>query len=259
MAQETALITGASSGIGRELARCFAADQKHVILTGRNAAALEDLAAELSGRHGIRAETLVVDLAQKDGPTRLHAAVTALGLPVDVLVNNAGFGLHGTFAELPLARQLEIVQVNITALVELTGLFLPAMVARGQGGILNVGSVAGFVPGPRMAVYYASKAFVLSFSEGLQEELRGTGVRVTNLCPGPTESNFSQVARSHRVRRAQATKMSAAVVAQVGYTDFCRGKLLSIPGVGNKVTIQAPRWLPRAAIRRLVGSYNKLT
>jgi len=255
---ETVLITGASSGIGLELARCFAADKSSLVLVARNAAALEKLAAELRSEHGIKAEVIVADLAKAESPAAIVSELKGRGITVDVLVNNAGFGLHGTFADLPLKRQLEIVTVNISALVELTGLLLPAMIRKKAGGILNVGSVAGFLPGPHMAVYYASKAFVLSFSEALQEELRGTGVRITNLCPGPTESNFSQVARSHRTRKAQAKKMSAAEVARIGHEDYRRGKHLSVPGASNKFLSVAPRLLPRAAVRRFVGHYNSL-
>ena len=180
------------------------------------------------------------------------------GMTMDVLVNNAGFGLHGSFAELPLPRQLEIIQVNVAALVALTGWFLPGMVERKRGGILNVGSVAGFLPGPHMAVYYASKAFVQSFSEALFEELRGTGVHVTNLCPGPTESNFSQTARSHRRREMEAAKMSAAEVAAAGHRAFRASHCVKVSGIKNLFLAQLTRILPRAVIRQAVGRYNKL-
>ncbi len=257
--KETVLITGASSGIGLELARCFAASGADVILVARTTAALEKLAAELRAQHQIAAHVVTADLSQADAAQKIFAELQGRGIIVDVLVNNAGFGLHGGFTELPLRRQMEIIQVNVAALVELTGLFLPGMIQRKRGGILNVGSVAGFLPGPNMAVYYASKAFVLSFSEALHEELRGTGVRVTDLCPGPTESNFSQVARSHRVRQTRARKMSAEVVARIAYEDFCAGKCLSVPGAPNKVLASvATRLLPRVAVRKLAGHYNKL-
>ena len=241
-----------------ELARCFAADKASLVLVARNAAALEQLAAELRSAHGIKVDVLIADLAKPESPGKILSELKGRGITVDVLVNNAGFGLHGTFAGLPLKEQLEIVTVNISALVELTGLLLPGMIRQKRGGILNVGSVAGFLPGPHMAVYYASKAFVLSFSEALYEELRGTGVHITNLCPGPTESNFSQVARSHRTRKAQAKKMSAAKVARIGHADFRRAAHMSIPGAGNKILSFAPRLLPRAAVRRFVGHYNSL-
>src|SRR5882724_575717 len=237
---ETVLITGASSGIGLELAHCFAADKSDLVLVARTAAALEKLAAELRAKYAIKVDVLIADLAKPESPEKIVSELKGRGITVDVLVNNAGFGLHGTFAGLPLKQQLEIVTVNISALVELTGLLLPEMIRQKRGGILNVGSVAGFLPGPHMAVYYASKAFVLSFSESLHEELRGTGVHVTNLCPGPTESNFSQVARSHRTRKAQAKKMSAAQVARTGHADFRGTKHISVPGVGNKILSFAP-------------------
>jgi len=255
---ETVLVTGASSGIGLELARCFAADKSNLVLVARTTSALEKLANELRQAHGVKVDILTADLVRPESPAKIFSELKGRGIAVDILVNNAGFGLHGAFVDLPLNRQLEIVSVNISALVELTGLFVPEMIRRKRGGILNVGSVAGFVPGPHMAVYYASKAFVLSFSEALHEELRGTGVHVTNLCPGPTESNFSQVARSHHTRKAQAKKMSSAAVARIGHADFRRMTHISVPGMSNKFLATAPRLLPRAFVRRMVGSYNSL-
>jgi len=276
---ETVLVTGASSGIGRELAKCFAADKSNLVLVARNTAALERLAAELRVKSKSEVHVLTADLSRPESPQKIFDELKGRGVIVDVLVNNAGFGLHGRFAELPLARQLEIIHVNVVALVALTGIFLPGMIqrscsARGRPaeaperlagrnystgqGILNVGSVAGFLPGPNMAVYYASKAFVQSFSEALHEELRGTGVTATSLCPGPTETNFSQTARSHRVRETQVKKMSAQLVAQIGHHDFRRGKCVSIPGASNKLVAAAVKLLPRATVRKGAGRYNKL-
>lgn len=255
---ETVLVTGASSGIGLELARGFAADQSNLILVARNTAALEALANELRHQHKIEVHVITADLARPETPQQIFAELKGRGAVVDVLVNNAGFGLHGGFAELPLPRQLEIIQVNVAALVALTGLFLPGMVQRQRGGILNVGSVAGFLPGPNMAVYYASKAFVQSFSEALFEELRGTGVHVTNLCPGPTESNFFKVARGHRSREMQAAKMPAAEVAIIGHRAFRAGRCVKVSGVKNVLLAQLTRILPRSVIRQAVGRYNKL-
>lgn len=255
---ETVLVTGASSGIGWELAKCFAADKTDLILVARNREALEKLAETLRFEHDIQVTVLVADLAKPEAPQQVFDELKGRGLSVDVLVNNAGFGLHGEFAELPLRKQLEIISVNVSALVELTGLFVPEMIRRKRGGILNVGSVAGFLPGPHMAVYYATKAFVMSFSEALHEELRGTGVRVTNLCPGPTESNFSQVARSHRIRESQAKKMTSAEVAKIGHDDFRAGVHISLPGFSNKLIALAPKMLPRGTVRRIVGRYNRL-
>ena len=256
--KETVFITGASSGIGLELARCFAAEKSTLILVARSAAALEALAAELRGQHQIEVHVITADLAQPESPQRVVDELKGRGIMVDVLVNNAGFGLHGSFAELPLARQLEIIQVNVASLVALTGLFLPAMVERRRGGILNVGSVAGFLPGPNMAIYYASKAFVQSFSEALFEELRGTGVSVTNLCPGPTESNFFKVARGHRSRELQIAKMPTDEVARAGHRAFRTGQCVKVPGTKNRLLVQLPRILPRMVVRRSVAKYNKL-
>lgn len=254
---ETVLVTGASSGIGLELAKCFAADESNLVLVARNTTALEALAAELRKKHALKIDIIGADLIQPESPRRIFDELKGRGVFVDVLVNNAGFGLHGAFAELPLARQLEIVQVNNLALVALTGLFLPGMLERRRGGILNVGSVAGFLPGPGMAVYFASKAFVQSFSEALHEELRGAGVSVANLCPGPTESNFFRVARSYQTRELQAAKMPAAVVAAAGHRAFRQNRCVHVPGFRNRLLAQLPRLLPRAAIRKGAGRYNK--
>ena len=192
MNEETVLITGASSGIGLELAKCFAADGCRLVLVARNPDALEKLAEELRRENKIEAIVFPADLSLPETPKRIFEQLSAQKISVDVLVNNAGFGAHGAFVEMSLPRQLEMLQVNITALTELTGLFLPGMIQRKRGGILNVSSVAGFQPGPGMAVYYATKAFVLSFTEALAEELLGTGLTVSVLCPGPTESNFGK-------------------------------------------------------------------
>jgi len=257
--KETVLITGASSGIGLELAKCFAAEKSNLILVARNTSAMETLAAELRHEHGIEVHIITADLARPESAQMIFDELKGRGTVVDVLVNNAGFGLHGGFAELPLKRQMEMVQVNIAALVALTGLFLPGMIQQKRGGILNVGSVAGFLPGPNMAVYFATKAFVLSFSEALHEELRGSGVTVTDLCPGPTETNFFQTARSHRTRRMQVVKkMSAAKVAVAGHRAFRQGQCVNVPGVKNFLLAQLLRIFPRSAIRRTVAHYNTL-
>ncbi len=257
-ATETVLITGASSGIGLELAKCFAADKSKLVLVARNTEALERLAVELRRDHQVEVVVLTMDLAKLETPREIFEQTGRAGITVDVLVNNAGFGLHGAFTELPLPRQLEILQVNVTALVALTGLFLPGMVERRRGGILNVGSVAGFVPGPNMAVYYATKALVQSFTEALAVECQNSGVAVSVLCPGPTETNFSEVARGHRARELKAPKMSAAAVAIAGHQAFRRNQCICVPGASNKFLATLPRFLPRAAVRKLVGKFNKL-
>jgi len=252
------LITGASSGIGLELARCFAADKSDLVLVARKTAALEQLAAELRAAQPIKVHVITADLSLPASPQGIFDELKGRGTAVDVLVNNAGFGLHGAFAELPLRQQLDMLQVNISALVELTGLFVPGMIRQRRGGILNVGSVAGFLPGPNMAVYYATKAFVMSFSEALHEELRGSGVTLTDLCPGPTETQFSQVARGQRTRPSQVAQMSAVDVAVAGHRAFRQGQCLNVPGAKNRFLAQLTRVLPRAIIRQAVARYNKL-
>jgi len=263
MPAETILVTGASSGIGLELARCFACEQfanegARIILVARNTDALESLAAELRRDWKVEVTVLTADLSLPETPKRIFSELSAKKISVDVLVNNAGFGANGSFAELPLLRQLEMLQVNITALTELTGLFLPGMIQRKRGGILNVGSVAGFLPGPGMAVYYATKAFVLSFTEALAEELAGTGLAVSVLCPGPTESNFGTVARGKKVRPMKTSKMSAEAVAVYGHRAFRNGKVTAVPGMQNQLFVFLNRILPRPVPRKIVRRYNRM-
>ena len=256
---ETVLITGASSGIGLELARCFAKDGSRLILVALNSAALETLANELRQVHKIEALLLPADLSLPETPKWIFEELRIAGITVDVLVNNAGFGANGSFAEIALPRQLEMLQVNITALTELTGHFLPGMIERKRGGILNVGSVAGFQPGPGMAIYYATKAFVLSFTEALAEELHGTGLIVSVLCPGPTKSNFGNVARGDKVRRLKTAKMTSEAVAIYGHRSFRNGKITAVPGFKNKIFVLLNRILPRSIPRKLVKFYNRTT
>jgi len=255
---ETVLVTGASSGIGLELAKCFAADGCRLVLVARNSAALEKLAQELRRDNKVEAIVLPADLSLPETPKRIFQELSAQAISVDVLVNNAGFGLHDAFVKLPLQRQLEIIQVNVTALIELTGLFLPGMVERKRGGILNVGSVAGFLPGPGMAVYYASKAFVQSFTEALAAELAVSGLTFSALCPGATETNFSQIARGRKLRESKTIKMSAEEVARYGHRAFRNSKVVAIPGLQNRFLVFLTRILPRWAVRKAVYSYNKL-
>ena len=253
---ETVLITGASSGIGLELARCFAADGSRLILVARNTAALESLAGELRKAHGIETVVLTADLSLSGTPGKIFSELKGRGVVVDVLVNNAGFGAHGMFSELPLQRQLEMIQVNVAALTELTGLFLPGMVERRCGGVLNVASVAGFVPGPGMAVYYATKAFVLSFSEALAEELAGAGVKVMALCPGPTATNFGRVAHAKDARLTRVGSMSAKEVAVKGHKAFRCGRVVVVSGWRNRLLVLLVRLTPRLLVRGIVKKLN---
>ena len=257
---ETVLVTGASSGIGLELAKCFAADGSRLVLVARNTEALQSLADELCRSHNIEASVLTADLSLRETPERIFKELQGRGTTVDVLVNNAAFGAWGKFTGLPLQRQLEMLQVNVTALIELTGLFLPDMVRRRRGGILNVASVAGFVPGPGMAVYYATKACVLSFTEALAEELAGTNVTVTALCPGPTITNFGKAANIDKeARMLRMARMSAEAVARYGHRAFRKKKVVAVPGLQNRLLILLARCAPRFIVRKMAGISNGIS
>ena len=244
----TALITGASIGIGYELSKCFAADKHDLVLVARRKEKLEEIAQELQARHGINVTVIVLDLSKSESPQALYDELAKASRPIDVLVNNAGFGLGGKFTETDVAVELEMVQLNIASLIHLSKLFLPGMIERKTGGILNLASTAAFQPGPLMAVYYATKAFVLSFSEAIANEVHGTGVSVTALCPGPTASEFQQRAQIKETRLVKLKPMglmSAEVVAQIGYQGFQRGKRVVIPGLLNKIGVHSTRFSPR--------------
>jgi hypothetical protein len=251
MSAETVLITGASSGIGCELAKLFAADKSNLILVARRHDKLDELAAELRRQHGVEVRVLAKDLADPNSPQSIFDTLTGEGATVDVLVNNAGFGAAGPVAALPLEKQLEMIQVNVTALTHLARLFLRAMIKRRSGGILNVASTAAFQPGPYMAVYYATKAYVLSFSEALAEELAGTGVVVTCLAPGPTATGFAAAADVEKKLLFRLGTADARTVAQAGYRGFRRGRLLVIPGLKNKLAAFSVRLAPRSWVRKI--------
>ena len=252
------LITGGSSGIGRELARLFAADGVPLVLVARGAAELARTAAELTRTHQVDVMTIAADLSVPAEIERLVERIRAGGIEVEVLVNNAGFGGGGPFARSRLADDIGMIAVNVSAVTHLTRLLLPAMLERGHGRILNVGSTAGFQPGPFMAVYYATKAYLLSFSEALAEELAGTGVTVTTLCPGPTETGFAKRAGILTTRLFRsATLMSAAEVARAGHAGVLRGDRLVVPGLVNKVVSQAGRVVPRRLLARVAAKLNR--
>jgi short-subunit dehydrogenase len=242
---QTALITGASSGIGLELAKLFAADGIATILVARESDRLRAAAANLKSR------AFPADLTDPDAPERIFESLKAER--IDYLVNNAGFGLGGAVAKTDRRIELEMIQVNITALYDLTKLFLPGMLARGAGRIMNVASTAAFQPGPLMAVYYASKAFVLSFSEAVAEELAGTGVTVTTLCPGPTASDFQRragIEKTKMVEKKALGMMTSEEAARVGYRGMMDGKVIVIPGLLNRLGVQSLRLGPRAIVRK---------
>ncbi len=241
-----ALVTGASGGIGSELARELARDGHDLVLSARNAAPLERLAAELQAAGAI-ATIVTADLAKPGGAAALAQNIAAHGLAIDVLVNNAGFGAAGRFDRIDAARTSELVQVNVVALTELTRLLLPGMIARGRGKLLLVASVAGFSPGPQMAAYFASKAYVLSLGEALAYELKGTGVTVTTLCPGPTDTAFFAVAGADDTTMARRFRrlMPAPVVARLGYRALVAGRHVIVTGLVNKILALAGRFAPR--------------
>ena len=250
---ETALITGASGGIGEELARLLAAGGSDVVLVARSAGKLTALAEELSRGHGVRATVVSEDLSAADAAQRIARRLTEEKIAVDVLVNNAGFATYGPFIETSAAEETRLLQVNIVALTMLTKALLPPMIERRQGRVLNVASMAGFQPGPLMAVYFASKAYVLSFSEALTEETRGTGVTVTCLCPGATHTGFQDRARMHESKLfSTMSVMSAREVARAGYDGMMAGRAIVIPGLSNKIGVQVIRFAPRALVRRVM-------
>ena len=247
----TALVTGASAGIGLELARILAREGHDLVLVARRESALKELADELKDRYGADSAVVAVDLAEPEAGARVEEAVGSRS--IDVLVNNAGFGGVGAFVTREHDDDMRMVAVNVVALTDLTKRFLPGMVARGRGRVLNVASTAAFQPGPFMAVYYATKAYVLSLSQALAEETSGTGVTVTCLCPGVTDTEFHGVAGTDaQPLTSGPLSMSAASVAEAGYRAMIRGKLVEIPGVHNKVGAQSVRIAPRRVVLKIV-------
>src|SRR5438067_708831 len=249
------LITGASAGLGSEYAKLFAADGHDVVLVARRRDRLDAIAKELRPR-GRQAHVIAADLSSPDAAGQVVDEVRRLGLQIQFLVNNAGFGTSGPFAEIDLHRSLEMIQVNIVSLLTLTRAFLPEMIARKSGRILNVGSTAGFQPGPFMAAYYASKAFVNSFTEALWYELRGTGVTATVSCPGATATEFADVAGNSRSLLFRLGAASPASVARQGYRAMMRGKPMVVHGLRNKLTVQSLRVSPRSLVRAIAASLN---
>ena len=252
-----ALITGASAGIGRHLAAQFARHGFDVILAARREGALQTLAAEITAAGG-RARVIPADLERADGAALLYDHLQQTGVGVDVLVNNAGFGLQGPFAELPLERQVAMIQLNVTSLTSLTRLMLPSMLARNRGGVLNVASTAAFQPGPLMAVYYASKAFVLSLTEAVAEEVAGTALKVSCLAPGPTRTEFAERASMTGVRLFKGPVMTAEDVARIGFDGWNAGKRLVIPGLRNQLGAVLVKLSPRSIVPPLIKRLNTI-
>jgi short-subunit dehydrogenase len=257
---KTALITGASSGIGYELSKRFAADGYNLVLVARNKQRLDDLAADLEEEHGIETLIMARDLSDPSTPQGIATALQEASVEIDILVNNAGTQVYGEFAEVELDKLLAMIQVNLTALTHLTGLLLPPMIERGYGKILNIASTGAYVPSPLNAVYCATKAYVHSLSEGLAAELSGTGVTVTTLCPGATDTAFVTRHDLEDVRLFRHM-MSPSRVAAIGYRALMRGRHVAVAGFGNWLQVVGFQLMapflpltPPAALKR-VGEY----
>jgi uncharacterized protein len=245
MPPQTVLITGASGGIGYELAKLFARDHYNLVLVARSADKLAQVATELEA-HNVTIKTIALDLAQVPAPKFLFDQLQVERISVDFLINNAGFGAYGEFAEMPIDEILGQISLNIIALTELTRLFLPSMIARRSGRIMNVASTAGFQPGPLLAVYYATKAYVISFSEAIANELHDSGVTMTCFCPGATHTGFASRAGTEKSRLFKAFgAMNAQKVALDGYRGLMQGRTLAISGAHNWLVAESTRFAPR--------------
>lgn len=253
----TTLITGASAGLGAAFARALAAKHQNLILTARRADRLETLAAELRTAHGIQVDIFPADLADPAAPDQLIAAIAAAGLTIDDLINNAGYGVQGGFADGDAPAQLGMIDLNIRALVALTHAVLPQMVARRSGGVLNIASTAAFQPGPWLAVYYATKAFVLSFSEAIHEEVKDKGVRVAALCPGPTRTEFADLAGMGDSALFNRFASDPEIVVRDGLKALADNQAVRISGMANTLMAGSIRLTPRGLARRIAGSLQK--
>ncbi|RDI41427.1 SDR family NAD(P)-dependent oxidoreductase [Falsibacillus pallidus] len=248
MRNETVLITGASNGIGLDLAEIFSEKSYTVVMVARSGKKMETIAAELREKYKNDIMVIEKDLSLSDAPQELYNELKLRGVSVDVLINNAGFGLFGEFADTDLQKELNMIQLNISALTAMTKVFSEDMIKRKNGKILNVASTAAFQAGPLMAVYYATKAYVLSFSEALENELKDTGVHVSTLCPGPTHTGFSEKAELEQSKLFSSGAMNSKKVAQIGFDGLMNGKSVIIPGAKNRFLATAIRFLPRKAV-----------
>ncbi len=256
MAKETVLITGASSGIGMGLAKLFAADGSDLVLVARREDRLNKLAEELKSEHGIEVHVLPKDLSKKTSPKEIFNHLKKEKIEIDVLVNNAGFGSRGTVSELDTDLQVDMVQVNAAALTHLTSLFLPGIIERGQGGILNVGSLAGFQPGPNLAVYFATKAYVLSFTEALAEEISNPNIKVSCFAPGPVKTEFGEKSDLEDSLLFKISLMDLEPAVKAGYEGFRKGKTIVIPGLKQQIVPFLNRFTPRLIVRKIAKKLN---
>lgn len=253
----TALITGASSGIGLELAKCFAGHGFDLVLTARTQKALEKVADDCRQQWGVNAVVIAKDLGQPAAPREIFDELKNKNITVDALVNNAGFGTHGRFDKIDFDLEINMLQVNVIALTALTKLFVDGMIARRRGWILNVSSTAAFQAGPLMAVYFATKAFVQSFSEAIAVELAEFDIKVTALCPGPTPTGFQKRAGFGETNILRNRKRDVAKVARAGFNALMAGKLLIVPGLQNKLLADATRFAPRKWGAKVAKKFNE--
>ena len=257
MAKGTALVTGASSGIGAELAKLCAADGYNLILVARRREQLAQLASAIGAQHGTQARVVTADLSDPSAPPAIFAQTG--NESIDILINNAGFGVRGAFHQTDWTEEARLLQVNVASLAHLTKLYLPGMVRRGSGRVLNVASTAAFVPGPFMAMYYASKAFVVSFSHAVANEVKGTGVTVTVLCPGPTRTEFAAAAGLEDTQLFRGPAMSAEAVAREGYAAMLAGRAEWIAGAGNRWMMRGARLIARTRLAEVARKLNSST
>lgn len=248
--KETAVITGASGGLGREFAKLFAENGYNLVITGRREDKLKNLAGELKP-YNISCEIIAKDLAYPNAPKELFDELKQKNIHIDVLVNNAGFGISGSFTDADIEKQLAMIQTNITSLTHLTKLAIDEMKKKGKGKILNIGSTGSFAPCPSIAVYCATKAYVLSFSEAIAYELEGTGITVTALCPGPTETGFAEAAGVVNAKSFKSGVMKAADAAKVGYEALMKEQPMVVAGLQNKLLTQSIRFSPRGLVTRI--------
>ena len=252
------LITGASGGIGHDLAMLAAADNKNLILVARSKDKLNALAESINQKYQLKALAIAADLSEEEGVQKLISEISAQGKTIDSLINNAGFGDFGDFAKGDIGKNMEMIRLNISALTQLTHFALQGMLNAGNGRIMNVASTAAFMPGPCMAVYYAGKAYVLSFPEALTRELKGSGITITTLCPGPTDTAFASAAgRGKSLMHRMLPPSTSMEVAKAGYKAMLKGKTIETPGFMNKLSILVPRITPRSIVRNMIYRIHK--
>ncbi len=258
---ETVLITGATTGIGYELARLFAMNGYNLVIIARNRAQLERLQKQWENEFSVKIHVIVKDLSKQSAIEEIMDSLEEHNIDIDILINNAGFGLFGPFIETPIEQELEMIQVNIVALTYLTKCLIPKMLRKKRGKILNVASIAAFQSGPLMSVYYATKAYVLSFSEALTNELAEHGILVSVLCPGPTHTQFEKRANLEQSKLFQRNVMNPEEVAKIAFRQFMKGKTMIVPGATNWILVRSTRLLPRkmvtGIVRKIQSERNK--